>query len=368
MSGRFKPLSTDGENMNDMYVVKEGKRLRCGYTTGSCAAAAAKAAAIGLIQGHIPEYVEIDTPSGVILRLKVEKPYIGSDHASCCVVKDGGDDPDATDGIEVYARVQKRDDGRVVISGGEGVGRITRDGFWGKAGEPAINPVPRKMILSEVSKVSKDGLDILIYVPQGAEIAKKTLNSKIGIEGGISIIGTSGIVEPMSEDALKKSIYIEIDSVYESGEDTIILYPGNYGERFVEGLGLEGGRVKISNYIGDTLLYCYNKGFKKIILVGNIGKLCKLSIGVFNTHSKVCDARIESFIYYLALTNAPKDLIFKVKEALTAEEALKIIIESGHKKAIEEMKKGCVERVKSYIKDKDFNIEVIMYSMEYGTL
>lgn len=354
--------------MDEMYVIKEGKKLRCGYTTGSCAAAAAKAAAIGLLEKHIPEYIEIDTPAGIVLKLKIEKPYISSEFASCCVVKDAGDDPDVTDGIEIFARVQKREDKKTVIDGGEGVGRITREGFWGKVGGPAINPVPRKMISSEVSRVTKCGLDILIYAPQGVEIAKKTFNSNIGIEGGISIIGTSGIVEPMSEEALKKSIYIEIDGVDERGEDTIILYPGNYGERFVEELNLVGGRVKISNFIGDSLLYCYSKGFKKVVLVGNIGKLCKLSIGVFNTHSKVCDARIESFIYYLALTGAPKDLIFKVKEALTAEEALKIIIDAGHKEAINEMKKGCFERVKKYVKDKEFDIEVIIYSMEFGVL
>jgi cobalt-precorrin-5B (C1)-methyltransferase len=352
----------------DMFVIKEGKRMRCGYTTGSCAAAAAKAAALGLVEGAIPEFIEIDTPSGVVLRLKVEKPYMDEGAASCCIVKDAGDDPDVTDGIEIYAKVNKRSDSQVVIDGGEGIGRITRKGFWGEVGEAAINPVPRSMILNEVRKVTDEGIDVLIYSPQGTQIGKKTFNENIGIQGGISIIGTSGIVEPMSDEALKKSIYIEIDAAYEREKDEIILYPGNYAERFLESTGMQGERVKISNYIGDVILYCYNKGFSKVTLVGNIGKLCKLSIGIFNTHSKVCDGRIESFVYYLAITNSPYELIQEVTHSLTAEEALKIILDKDYKHVIEEMKRGCCKKVRDYVKDEDFDIDVVIYSMEYGLL
>jgi cobalt-precorrin-5B (C1)-methyltransferase len=355
-------------NKLDMYVIKEGKKLRCGYTTGSCAAAAAKAAALGLFKGAIPQYVEIDTPAGVVLKLGIEKPFVGEGYASCCVVKDAGDDPDATDGIEIYAKVCRRYDDQIVIDGGEGIGRITRDGFWGKAGEAAINPVPREMIYNEVSKVAKGGVDVLIYAPMGAEVGKKTFNSNIGIESGISIIGTKGIVEPMSEDALKKSIYLEIDAIFDKGDREIVLYPGNYGEKTAKEHNIQREGVKISNYIGDVILYCYNKGFKKVTLIGHIGKLCKLSIGAFNTHSKVCDVRIESFVYYLALANAPTDLIMRVNEAVTSEEALKIIRHEGYGHIISDMKKGCVERIKRYVKDRDFDIEVIMYSMEYGVL
>ena len=354
--------------MKDLYVIKEGKKLRCGYTTGSCAAAAAKAAAIGLFTETIPPYIEIDTPAGIGLKLKVEKPCISHQGASCCIVKDAGDDPDVTDGIEIFAKVTKRGDDRIVIDGGEGVGRIKREGFWGKAGEAAINPVPRKMIIEEVAKVAEGGADILIYVPQGKEIAKRTFNAYIGIEDGISIIGTKGIVEPMSEEALKKSIYLALDALYEEGTHALVLYPGNYGEKVVEQLHLPGGKVKISNYIGDVILYCYYKGFKKITLVGHIGKLCKLSIGIFNTHSKTADARLESFIYYLAMAKAPHDLMLKVSEALTAEEAMEIIIRGGYGQVAERMKNGCIERLKKYVKDEGFEIDIVMYSMKYGVL
>lgn len=354
--------------MKDFYVIKDGKRLRCGYTTGSCAAAAAKAAAIGLVTGEIPSYIEIETPAGIDLRLKVEKPRLDNDFSECCIIKDAGDDPDATDGIEIFARVSKRTDTTINIDGGTGIGRITHDCCFGKEGQAAINRVPLKMIEKEVSKVTRDGLNIIIHAPMGVEIGKKTFNSNIGIEGGISIIGTKGIVEPMSEDALKQSIYIEVDAIYDRGVREIILYPGNYGEEFSKKIGIKGFGVKISNYIGDVIQYCYNKGFEKITLVGNIGKLCKLSIGVFNTHSRVCDGRIEAFVYYLALVGAPIEIIKTINKALTAEEALKLLMDTEYRAVIDDMKQGCIRNIRKYIKDEEFNIEVIMFSMNHGLL
>lgn len=354
--------------MNDIYVVKEGKRLRCGYTTGSCSAAAAKACVIMLDEGRIIDKVSIDTPSGIILDLEVTDPNIGDGYASCCIVKDGGDDPDVTDGIGIYAKVSKRDDSDIVIDGGEGVGRITRKSFFGNIGEAAINPVPRKMIADEIRKVSKCGFDVIIYVPKGVEIGRMTFNENIGIEGGISIIGTSGIVEPMSDQALLKTIYIEADAIYDEGDREIVLFPGNYGEKMVDKIGLSGRKIKISNFVGDSILYCYNKGFKKITLVGHIGKLSKLSIGAFNTHSKVCDVRMEAFIYYLALAKAPYELLERVKGCITTEEALEVVHENGFDFIVRDMKKGCVDRIKRYIKDDTFNIVLYMYSMKYGVL
>jgi len=354
--------------MNDMYVVKEGKSLRCGYTTGSCSAAAAKACVIMLAEGRIIDSVSINTPSGIILELKIANPYIGNEFASCCIVKDGGDDPDATDGIEIYAKVSKRDGSDIVIDGGEGIGRITRKGLFGNIGEAAINPVPRKMIEDEIRKVSKYGFDVIIYAPKGVEIGRRTFNENIGIEGGISIIGTSGIVEPMSDKALLKTIYIEADAIYGEGYREIILSPGNYGERMADYIGLPGKKVKVSNFVGDSVLYCYNKGFKKITLVGHIGKLSKLSIGAFNTHSKVCDVRLEAFIYYLALAKAPFELLEAVKSCITTEEALDVVFDSGFGSIVHDMKKGCIDRIRRYIKDDTFDIDLYMYSMKYGVL
>lgn len=351
----------------DMYVIKEGKRLRCGYTTGSCAAGAAKAAVMMLETGQKISYVEIDTPAGVRLKLEINNQKIEKEVVSCSIVKDGGDDPDVTDGIEIFAEVRKREDSKIIIDGGKGVGRIKRKGLFGEVGQAAINPVPMKMIEKEVSEVSNRGYDISIYVPRGEEIGKKTFNKNIGIEGGISIIGTKGIVYPMSEDALIKTIYMEVDMIEEKyGTDNIVLVPGNYGEKISDSLGLSEGRVKISNYIGDSILYIYNKGFKSITLVGHVGKFSKLSIGVFNTHSKVCDGRMEAFIYYLALKGAPRELLDKVNNAITAEEGLNICIEAGYSEIVKNMERGAEEKIRKYLKDENYPVNVIIYSMERG--
>ena len=354
--------------MDDIFVIKNGKRLRCGYTTGSCAAAAAKAAASMLVTGKEVDCIDIETPSGMKLELQVCKPCIEGEAASCCILKDAGDDPDVTDKIEIYARVSKRFDGVINITGGTGIGRITRKGFWGDVGQAAINPVPRRMIREELEKVSQTGFDVVVYVPEGKEIARRTFNESIGIVGGISIIGTSGIVEPMSEEALKKTIYLEIDAAYDSGVEKLVLFPGNYGEKVVKDMKLGGRGIKISNFIGDTLLYINEKGFRSITLVGHIGKLSKLSIGAFNTHSRICDLRIEAFVYYLALSGATGKLLESVNCCRTSEEAVKLIIEAGCEEIFKAMTKGCEDRIRRYLKNESFNIRVIMYSMDYGVI
>lgn len=351
----------------DMYVIKEGKKLRCGYTTGSCAAASAKAAAIMLETGKKINYVEIDTPAEIRLKLEVNNQKVDGNTASCSIIKDAGDDPDVTDGMEIYAWVEKRNDGKVFIDGGQGIGRIKRKGLLGQIGEAAINPIPRQMIEKEVREVSSNGYDVTIYAPQGETISKRTYNKNIGIEGGISIIGTKGIVYPMSEDALIKTIYLEIDTLEETrGKDQIILVPGNYGEKIADSLNLTDCKVKMSNYIGDSILYSYNKGFESMTLIGHIGKFSKLSIGVFNTHSKVCDARMEAFIYYLALHRAPIELLERVGQALTAEEGLNICINEGYGQIVKDMERGAEERIRKYLKDESYPVKVIIYSMERG--
>lgn len=351
----------------DLYIIKEGKSLRCGYTTGSCAAAAAKAAAIMLEIGKVIRFVEIDTPANIRLKLEIINPKIEKDRASCGIIKDAGDDPDNTDGIEIYAEVKKREDCKINIDGGFGIGRIMRKGLFGEVGQAAINPVPREMIEKEVNEVSGSGYDIKIFAPQGKIIGKKTFNDNIGIEGGISIIGTKGIVYPMSEEALIKTIYLEVDIIAKNnGTENIVLVPGNYGEKIAESIGITQPKVKVSNFLGDSILYVYHQGFKSMTLIGHIGKFAKLAIGVFNTHSKVCDVRMESFIYYLALMGAPMELLNKVNNCLTAEEGLNICIDSGYGEVVRHMERGAEERIKKYLKDENYNVRVIIYSMERG--
>lgn len=351
----------------DMYVIVDGKKMRCGYTSGSCAAAASKAAVLMLESGKRVDYIEIDTPADVVLKLKVQDQIIEKDRASCSIKKDAGDDPDSTDKIHIFAEVKRRKDRAIIIEGGLGIGRIKSKGFLGEVGEAAINPVPRSMIKKEIRGISEKGYDVLIYAPEGVEIGKKTFNKNIGIEGGISIIGTKGIVYPMSEDAFIKTIYLEIDMVEkENGNKGIVFVPGNYGEKLADSLDIGLARVKVSNFIGKSLLYAQNKAFKEIILIGHIGKFSKLALGIFQTHSKTADTRMESFIYYLALMGAPKELLHKIKDTLTAEEALEICIENGYGDIIRHMEKGAEERIKKYLKDENFNIRVIIYSMNRG--
>lgn len=351
----------------ELYIVKDGKDLRCGYTTGSCAAAASKAAVLMLESQKEVKYVEIDTPADVKLKLKVVNPIITKDYASCGIIKDAGDDPDKTDGMEIRSRVRKREDRKIEIDGGKGVGRITSRSLFGQVGQAAINKVPRKMIRQEIKSISNNGYDVVISAPMGEEIAKETFNKDIGIEGGISIIGTKGIVYPMSEEAFLKSIYMKINTIAKNqGRESIVFVPGNYGEELADKLYPNIARVKISNFIGDSLAYAYKRKYKSIKLLGHIGKFAKLSIGVFNTHSRVCDARIEAFVYYLALMEAPIELIKKINQSLTAEEALNICIDEGYGSIVKLMEKGAEDRIRKYIKDEEFNIEVRIYSMDRG--
>lgn len=348
------------------YVIKDGKQLRCGYTTGSCASAATAGATRALLGMECEDTVEIDTPKGIKLEIELESLRLEGGVAICSVKKDSGDDPDVTNGIEIYSKVSLREDVELNIYGGVGIGRITLDGFWGKAGSWAINQTPRNMIEREIRKLTDRGLDIEIYAPEGVEMAAKTYNRNIGIEGGISIIGTSGIVEPMSEDALKKSIYLELESIRSRGGDAVALYPGNYGERIARKLYPDTPGVKISNYIGDSLLYAYSLGFRAFRLVGHIGKFSKLALGAFNTHSKICDMRIESFAYYLALREE-LETIERISGFITTEQAVAELVGSCPE-LFRDMEQGCIERVKRYLKDSDIDLEVKIYSMEYGVL
>ncbi|EMB24800.1 putative cobalt-precorrin-6A synthase [Treponema denticola OTK] len=357
----------------DLYIDRDGQKLRCGYTTGSCAAAAAKAAAL-ILGGETMTSVKIDTPAGLVLDLPVEhcrsyKDTDGTAIGEAAVQKDAGDDPDSTDGIYIHARVSYRNDGKVLIDGGEGIGRITKKGLFGEVGEAAINPVPRQMIEKEVLKVSEKGFNVEIFSPQGAEIGKKTFNKNIGVEGGISIIGTKGIVYPMSEDAIKKTIYLEIDGILQNSEKKeILLVPGNYGEGLKEKLNtiIDLPTVKISNYIGDSLSYAYSKGFKTMTLLGHIGKFAKLSIGIFNTHNRTADTRMEAFVYYLAMHGAEKKTIETVNAFLTAEEAFNYLVENKMEMILKAMERGAEERIKKYLKDDSLSIRVLIYSMKYG--
>lgn len=248
--------------------MRDGKKLRLGYTTGSCAAAAAKAAAWMLLRGGKKESIRLLTPKGMELTLAVEDIHRSPDCVRCAIRKDSGDDPDITRDTLIYAEVRKTEAVGIVIDGGQGVGRVTKPGLDQPVGAAAINSVPRRMIRENVEEVCgllgyTGGLRVVISVPEGEALAKKTFNPRLGIEGGISILGTTGIVEPMSEQALVDTIHVELRQRRESGADYVLLAPGNYGADYIkDAMDIDPATaVMTSNFIGDALEMCRELGF-----------------------------------------------------------------------------------------------------------
>lgn len=326
----------------DSYITKDGKKLRRGYTTGSCAAAASKAAALMLLTGEDLPTVWLMTPRGIGLTLEVRETIRGEGFVSCGIVKDSGDDPDVTNGMTVYAKVEKIPDPHAVrIDGGEGIGRVTKPGLDQPVGSAAINSTPRRMITEELSAVMEDcgfsgGLAVTISAPAGVEIAKKTFNPRLGIVGGLSILGTTGIVEPMSDEAVVETIRTELSMRAAGGGGTVLFVPGNYGADYLKNeLGIDPERaVTTSNFIGDAFSLAAESGFRGALLVGHIGKLVKLAGGLFNTHSRYGDCRAEIFAAHAGLCGAPAEVIRRIMDSAMTDDMLAILDEAGLRRQV----------------------------------
>jgi len=331
-----------------------GKSYRKGYTTGSCATAAAKVAALMVLRQQVINQVSIVTPSGVTLRLNVEQPLICGQQASAAIRKDGGDDVDATHGMLIFAQLTLNDSGSISIVGGEGVGTVTRKGIGLPVGSSAINRTPLHTIEEAVREVigPERGAEIVIFAPEGEERAQKTYNGRLGILGGISIIGTTGIVTPMSEESWKRSLALELEMKRAQGMTSVILVPGNHGERFVqEQMQLNGDRVvTMSNFVGYMLQEAQRLGFHRVVLVGHLGKLIKVAAGIFHTHSHIADGRMETLVTRLALMGAPRELLQAVFECSTTEAAMELIEQHGWQAVYNDIAQAICARINQMLR------------------
>lgn len=331
---------------------KDRHTWREGYTTGSCAAGAAKAACLLLSGESLAKQIEIPLPNSARLSMPIHSGEAGYPEAEACILKNGGDDADITHGLEIRAIVRYiSPQGEVQIRGGQGVGTVTKKGLAIPVGESAINPVPRKMILEAVREVyPAEELEVIIEVPKGEETALRTLNPRLGVVGGISILGTSGIVRPMSEEAFKTSILPELDQAVAYGYKTIVLTPGHYGyrvatERFkvpTEAI------IQMSNFVGYLLEEAAYRGIEEVILLGHIGKLIKVSGGIFHTHNRVADARMEVLLAHAALAGINIETIKHLAEFPTTEGAASELLNLGEQKLLHHLADLASERAQAF--------------------
>lgn len=359
----------------DEYSYVNGKKLRKGFTTGTCATAATAAAISMILNQDIEEKVTVSTANGVEVTMDIKNPSFGELTASAAVEKDGGDDADATHGLLIYSTVTLLPDStEIIIDGGEGVGRVTQKGLKCDVGMAAINPTPRAMIEKTARQLLGPdcGAEIIISVPGGEETAKLTYNSRLGIVGGISILGTTGIVNPMSEDSWKASITIELTMLYNQGYRSVVLAPGNYGEDFATNvLGIPPHRiVNMSNFVGHVLKEVQRIGFTRVLMVGHMGKFVKVAGGIFSTHSKDSDARMEIIMANLALLGAPVELLEKVDQCITTDAAGTLIEEYHYEEVYQVLVDKMKFRSERLLRNRkpEVSIDVVTFGTEVGYL
>lgn len=356
------------------YISVGQKKLRCGYTTGTCAAAAARGAAERLLTGRWPAAVRLVPPAGIPVEADLLELSDGPGWAQCAVRKDGGDDPDVTDGALVFARVERRADPGVAIDGGQGVGRVTRPGLDQPVGAAAINSTPRRMIAEQLSEAMtrhgySGGLAVTISIPAGEALAAKTFNPRLGIVGGLSVLGTGGIVRPMSEAALISSLQLELDALRAQGTRDVLVTPGNYGETFSrEVLGLRLDRWALcSNYVGEAIDHAVALGFRSFLLVGHLGKLVKVAGGAMNTHSRAADGRRETLAAHTALQGGDRELVRQVYDSPTTDRAVELLDGANLRRPVlASIARALDENLKH--RAGSMSIEAVFFSNQFGIL
>ena len=317
---------------------KQKGLLRTGFTTGTCASAATKSALLTILTNKSQESVQVTLPKGKVVDMRIAWTQYRDEFVTCAVIKDGGDDPDATHGAEICSSVQLTNDiGKISIDGGIGVGRVTKPGLGLPIGKAAINPVPMRMITQTIDEVfgiynqiiKTNGLNVIISVPKGEEIAKKTDNPRLGIIGGISILGTTGIVLPYSTASFAASIRQSLDVGLALGSDVFILTTGGRSEDFCkklfENMYPEHSYVQMGDFAGYSVKQCYEKKVKKVIIAGFVGKLTKIAMGVKQTHVRGSHVNMD-FMAKLALEcKVSENVITLIKNANTARHVSEIV-------------------------------------------
>ena len=350
------------------------KTLKSGYTTGSCVSACVKAALVSLFENKEIKTAEIEALNGEQLKIPVKKIRKRNHFCTAVVEKYSGDDPDVTNGIDICAKVKVVKDfpnikrgyylDNILIYGGRGVGISTKKGLQCSVGKSAINPGPLKMLENTVKEFLQDRdikLEIIVYIPLGKEKSQKTFNEKLGVVGGLSILGSTGILNPMSEEALKKSLFTELKVLKENkGDDWVIFSFGNHGKKYCENLGLDMERVVLmSNYAGFMFECAAELGFRRIILTGHIGKAVKLAGGIYNTHSRTADCRMEIMGANAFLIGESYENIMKILKSNTVEEACEYV---EKKELFNLIADKAAQKSKEYVRDEKIECEVMLFA------
>ncbi|MCL2632176.1 MAG: cobalt-precorrin-5B (C(1))-methyltransferase CbiD [Coriobacteriia bacterium] len=349
--------------------------LRRGLTTGLCAAAAAYAATYCLLSQNTVHQVSLPTSFGELVTLPIAETVALPEQVRSGVIKDAGDDPDVTHGATVYATVSKTEQAEIDVDGGEGIGRVSKPGLKVAVGKAAINPVPLAMITSAIELACDElsyqgGIKAVISIPGGEELAKKTMNARLGVIGGLSILGTTGIVSPMSNQALIDTIKTEIDVLHASGSNPILMMPGNYGRSFardVLGLNIDQS-VRFANFVGEALDHIVASQIKSVMLVGHAGKLVKLAGGIMNTHSSTADCRMEIITAHAAMAGASAEIASALMSCTTTEAAIEILFEAGISQTVWQT---IGQRIAFYLEQRTrelVDIDFIVFTDEAGVL